>query len=109
MHPGESIAKIKFAVIDKAGSGDNELIAAVAGKKLRVLAYVLVSGGTVTVRFESAAGGTALTGQMTTAVNNIISSGYSPVGHFETIAGEALNLELGGAVTVDGHLVFQEV
>ena len=29
MHPGESIAKIKFAVIDKAGSGDNELIAAV--------------------------------------------------------------------------------
>lgn len=99
----------KFAKIDAATSGDNTLVSAVTGKKIRVLLWALVSGGTVTVRFESGAGGTALTGQMTTAVNNVVCPGYSAIGHFETAAGELLNLELSGNVTVDGYLVYIEV
>ena len=109
MHPSESIAPAKYAVIDHAGSGDNTLVAAVAGKKIRVLSYVLVSAGAVTARFESAASGTALSGQMTLAASTVVSAPYNKLGHFETIAGELLNLELGGAVSVDGHLVYQLV
>lgn len=98
---------VQFLVIDHASSGDNTLVAAQgAGKKIRVLSYVLVSAGTVTARFESGAGGTALTGQMTTAVNSVISSGFNPYGHFETAANALLNLELSGAVSVDGHLTY---
>jgi hypothetical protein len=98
---------VKYAVIDAATSGDNTIVAAQGpGKKIRVLSYVLVSAGTVTARFESAAGGTALTGQMTTAVNSVIPAGYNPFGHFETAANELLNLELSGAVSVDGHLAY---
>jgi len=54
---------VKYAVID-AASGDTSLVAAVTGKKIRVISFMLVGGGAATARFESGAGGTALTGQM---------------------------------------------
>jgi len=100
----------KFAKIDAATSGDNTLVAAVTGKKIRVLAGSLTMTGTaVTIRFESAAGGTALTGQMTPTQGSTITVPFCPLGHFETVAGELLNLELGGAQSVDGWLVYIEV
>jgi hypothetical protein len=99
----------KFAVIDDASSGDNTIVAAVSGKKIRVLSYVLVAAGTVTARFESGAAGTALTGQMSLVDAVGVSAGFSPVGHFETAVDALLNLELSGAVSVDGHLTYVEV
>lgn len=93
--------------VDAATSGDNTLVAAVAGKKIRVLAGSLTMTGTaVTIRFESGAGGTALTGQMTPAQGQTVPLPWCPAGHFETAAGELLNLELGGAQSVDGWLVY---
>lgn len=100
----------KFAVIDAATSGDNTIVAAVTGKKVRVLAAFLTMTGTaVTIRFESAAGGTALTGQMTPAQGQTITLPFNPIGWFQTVAGELLNLELGGAQSVDGCVVYIEV
>jgi hypothetical protein len=96
-----------FAAIAAASSGNNTLVAAVAGKRIRVLAGSLTMTGTaVTIRFESAADGTALTGQMTPAQGQTIPLPFCPVGHFETVAGELLNLELGGAQSVTGWLVY---
>lgn len=95
-----------FLAVDVA-SADNTLVAADATKKIRVLAGKLVtSGGANTLRFESAAGGTALTGQMTLADDAQFDLPYCPVGHFETAANELLNLELSGATSVDGWLVY---
>jgi hypothetical protein len=109
-HPCMSLAQVKFAVVDAASSGDNPVIAAVSGKKIRVLAGSLTMTGTaIAIRFESGAGGTALTGQMTPALGQTISLPFCPVGHFETAAGSLLNLELGGAQSVDGWLVYQEI
>lgn len=99
----------KFAVIDNATSGDNTLIAAVASKKIRVLSLFLVSAGTVTVRFESGASGTALTGQMNLVANTGFVLPFNPVGWFETASNTLLNLELSGAISVDGSLVYVEV
>jgi hypothetical protein len=104
-----SIQTIKRAVVDNATSGDNELVAAVAGKKIRVLDIVLISAGAATVRFESGAGGTALTGQMTTAAGTGFAPGFNPFGHFETASGAALNLELSAAVSVDGWIIYAEI
>lgn len=98
-----------YAVISGATSGDNSVIAAVAGKKIRVLSFFLVSVTAVAVRFESAAGGTALTGVMSMGATGVLSVPFSPAGHFETVAGEALNMELGGAVQVSGAIVYQLV
>jgi hypothetical protein len=101
---------IKRAVIDHATSGDNTIVPAVTGKKIRVLSFCFQAAGAVTVRFESTAGGTALTGQMTQgAAGDGQVRNYNPLGWFETVAGELLNMELSAAVSVDGDLQYIEV
>ena len=100
---------VKRAVIDAASSGNNTLVAAVTGKKIRVLALAMTMTGTaVTIRFEDGAGGTALTGQMQPTQGQTVTLPFNPVGWFETSAATLLNLELGGAQSVDGVLVYIE-
>ena len=101
----------KFAVIDAASAGDNTLVAAVASKKIRVTSLYLINGhtSTQTIRFESGAGGTALSGQMVIAANGGFVLPYNPNGWFETAVNTLLNLELAGATTVDGSLTYIEV
>lgn len=99
----------KFAVIDAATSGDNTLIAAVTSKKIRVLSAFLVASAAVTVRFESGASGTALTGQMNLAANGGFALPFNPLCWFETGSNTLLNLELSGAISVDGCLTYVEV
>ena len=102
-------APIKYAVIDNATSGDNTLVSAVQGKRIRVLGGLLVSSGTVNVRFESSAGGTALSGQMNLVANTGFIIPFMECGNFQTEYSQLLNLELSGATSVDGYLVYQEV
>lgn len=104
-----SAAPVKFAVIDNASSGDQTIVAAVPGKKIRVIGGLLVSAGTVNVRFESTAGGTALTGQMNLVANTGFIIPTCEWGNFETRVGELLNLELSASVSVDGYIQYQEV
>lgn len=96
----------KRLVISAASSGDNTLLSAVTGHKIRVLSYTLVAAGAVTVAFESAAGGTALTGDMSLIAGVPLVVPFEREGHFETVVSELLNLELGGAVQVSGHLTY---
>ena len=109
IYNGTTALTPKFAVIDAATSGNNTLVAAVTSKKIRVLALMLVAGGTVNVRFESGADGTALSGQMQLTAQTGFSLPHSPTGWFETASGTLLNLELSAAVSVDGMLVYVEV
>lgn len=99
----------KFAVISAALSGDNTLVAAVTGKKIRVLNGVLLASGTVSVRFESGAAGTALTGVIPLTAQTGFQIPYAPVGNFESASGVLLNLELSAAVGVYGWLCYVEV
>ena len=91
--------RIKFVSINLAATGD--LVTAVPGYKIRVLNYTLVSGGTVSVNFES--GTTDISGVMPTAANGSISSS-GPC--FETASGEKLALTLSASVNIDGHLAY---
>jgi hypothetical protein len=109
MLAGGTVVTPKYAVIDAATSGDNTLVAAVTSKKVRVLALYLVSAGIVNVRFESGAGGTALSGQMNLVANTGFVLPYNPAGWFETGSNTLLNLELSAAISVDGTLVYIEV
>ncbi|HXG77500.1 MAG TPA: hypothetical protein VNJ53_13120 [Gaiellaceae bacterium] len=98
----------RYAAVDVATSGDTTLVAAVAGKRLRVLAFLLVGAGAVVATFKSGAA-TALTGGLTLAASTVVAAPFSPEGWFETAAGEALVLNLSAAVSVDGAVVYQEV
>lgn len=97
----------KKAVISLAATGT--VVAAVTGKKIRVLAYTIVGGGTATVTFKSGAAGTALTGAMSLVVNSVLSVPYCEAGHFETAASALLELSLGASVAMAGHLTYVEV
>lgn len=103
--PGSGVTPA-FAAISGATSGDNTLVAANATKKIRVFALAIVAAGAVNVRFESAAGGTALTGVMSFAANGGYVLPYNEAGWFETAANQLLNMELGGAVQVSGQLTY---
>jgi hypothetical protein len=109
MQAGGASVTPKFAAIDAASSGNNTLVAAVSAKKIRVLSLFLVAGGTVDVRLESGANGTALTGQMSLVAATGFVLPYNPAGWFETASNTLLNLELSGAVSVDGALSYIEV
>lgn len=109
IYNGTTALTPKFAIIDAATSGNNTLVAAVVSKKIRVHALFLVSAGTVNARFESGADGTALTGQMNLVANTGFVLPYNPVGWFETASNTLLNLELSGAISCDGSLVYTEV
>ena len=99
----------KFAAISVSSAGDNTLVTAVASKKIRVLQVTLIAAAANTVRFESGAGGSALTGQMQIAANGGFEASFCPIGLFETAVNTLLNLELSAGTSVDGWLVYVEV
>ena len=99
-------SEILFAAISAASSGNNEIVAAVTARKIRVLGFFFVSPVDVAVRFESSAGGDPLTGVMSIGEKGPVLTAQNPLGLFETVAGENLNMELGGAVQVSGGLTY---
>ena len=102
----EANGAVRFAKVDVNSLGDNTIIAAVAGKKLRLLGVVLVAAGIVTVKIKSDS--TDLTGPMDMAANGTLES-HTAWGLLETSAGEALVLNLSSAAEVAGCLQYQEI
>lgn len=99
----------KFAKISTSASGVTTVVALVAAKKIRVLAWSIVVNAAVNVKWQSHTAPTDITGLHYFAANGGINVPFSPVGHFETVAGEALDINLSGAVAVGGSLVYVEV
>ncbi len=101
---------MKYAVVNASASGLNTVVAAVANKRIRVLSYVFIAAGDVTVTWQSAS--TAISGPMALAANGgaAPSAGQSVpaglIGQFETNQGEALTMNLSAAIAVGGHLTY---
>lgn len=107
MNDGRETVTPKFAVISESSSGSQEIVAAVANKRIRVLSYVIISNGTLNVKWQS--GSNDISGLLYLVSNTGASSGYHPKGHFQTSQGEALNLNLSGSVAIGGHISYIEV
>lgn len=105
----EAAGPIKRVAVSASATPNNTLVAAVAGKKIRVLALVGVSAGIVNAKLQSGAGGTDITGAMPLVANGQIPLQYNPAGWCETAAGMLLNLNLSAGVLVAGVLTYQEV
>jgi len=101
---------LKRALINVAagGAGGLSLVAAVTGKKIRVRQYFLTVSTNVTVRFDSATASPSLSGNMIQPAESVYKD-FSDDGLFETDAGDALILEVGGAADVDGYILYVEV
>lgn len=101
---------IKYAKINASSSGNNTLVSAVAARKIRVINYTLVGDGAVDAKFVSDGDSdTDLTGPMAIAAAGGGMVAAAGAGLFETVRGEALLLNLSGAVEVNGHLAYLEV
>lgn len=96
------------ATIATSTSGDNTIVAAVTGRKIRVLGYVLSANAAVNTKWRSAS--TDKTGLRyfgSAGQESIAPLSDDPeVFWFETAAGEALVLNLSGAVAVGGYVVY---
>lgn len=97
----------KYAVISGALAANNAIVAAVTAKKIRVLAYTIVADGAVVATWRTAS--TGISGAMSLSANGGISAAFCPVGHFETVAGEALNILLSATNGIRGHVTYVEV
>ena len=100
-----------YAAISATASGDNTIVAAVGTRKIRVLNYTVASAGTVTAKWKS--GSTDLSGAMPLVASSVVSAAggshnaNGPEGVLETAGGEALILNLSGAVAVGGHIRYE--
>jgi hypothetical protein len=95
--------------ISASSNGNNTIVAATTGKKIRVLALILSFSAAVNAKFQSGAGGTDKTGLFYGTTNTQIVLPYNKLGWFETAAGALLNLNLSGAVPVGGCLTYIKV
>ena len=95
--------------ISAASNGANSIVAAVSGKKYRVVAWNFMSNGTVNAKWQD--GSTDKTGLYYLVANTGISvpNPGTRIGWFETSDNTALNLNLSGAVAVGGAIVYEEV
>jgi hypothetical protein len=107
VYSGTTALVPKFAVISASASGNTPVVAAVSGKKIRVLRWSVSANGAVNVKFQR--GTTDVTGLYYLAQYASIGGGYCPVGHFETAVTEALNINLSANVAVGGVCTYIEV
>lgn len=97
------------AVIDFTTTGDNTIVAALAGNKTKVLAYSLVVGAATNLRWKSAA--TSKSGLMNFGANMGISQPYPSTPDqncLETGTNEALILNQSGTAQVGGYIVYYQ-
>jgi len=105
--PPQGASAELFAIISGATDGNNTILAAVTLKRARVIGIHMVAAGAVVAHFQSAAGGTALTGVMS-MITGVPFTGWNPLGLFEQdVVNELLNMELDAAVQVSGWITYQ--
>lgn len=108
IYNGTTALTPKYAIIGSSSAGDNAVVAAVTGKKIRVLQFLASPNAAVNMKWRSAT--TDIYGPHYAPSQGAGWAGkFCPVGLFETAASEALNLNLSGAVAVGGGIVYVEV
>lgn len=94
------------STITASASGNNNVVAAVSSKKIRVLSYTLIGSGAVNPKFQSN-NVTDLTGLLyIAATGGGHIAPFNPTGHFDTAVGEPLTINLSGATAVGGYLTY---
>lgn len=91
----------KFKFVNVAASQTNStVVAAVTSKKIRVMQIAVLGAATATnVTFNSAGGPTAISPLMANGANGGEILPFSPMGWFETLAGEALSVTTSAGAT----------
>lgn len=98
-----------FAVLSASSSGDNDIISAVASKRIVVRALLLTVNAAVNAKWRTSTGSVDITGLAYMDAKGGYVLPYNGSGWFQTAAGDKLQLNLSGAVAVGGMLVYGTV
>lgn len=109
IYSGSTALTPSFATIQTSTSGASQVVAAVAAKRIRVTALCVVTSAATNVKFQSHVTPTDVTGLFYCALNGGIVLGHNPVGWFQTVAGEALDINLSAANATGGCLTYVTV
>ena len=97
---------VQYLPINANSFGNTQIVPAVSGKRIRVIAYAVIANATVSIKFQS--GTTDITGSMRIVEGGGIAHAYDG-GLFQTAVGQALNINLSTNATVGGYVVYREV
>lgn len=91
--------------IAASSSGANTLVAAVSGKKIKIINFIVSASAAVNFKFQSHVTPTDITGLFyLAAAGSSIGAANDSVGWGATLVGEALDINLSGGVAVGGVL-----
>ncbi len=94
------------APINIATPGATTIVAAVPGKIIRIISAYLVVGGAVGINWQSHTTTSDADGVQDFAQNGGIVLPFNPIGWFDTVAGEALDIVTSTGVQVGGNLTY---
>lgn len=100
---------VKSAAVELTASGN--LVAAVSGKAIVVVGYLLTLDADASVQFQSKPGtgdATDLSGPLDLGAAVVLGAAPNAHGWFKTKVGEALYLVVTGSVNVGGHVAYVE-
>jgi hypothetical protein len=98
---------VRYACVAAADSAD--VVALVAGAKIRVLSAFISMASTGTFKFQSGATTDITEAATTTAENLIVVLPFNPMGWFETTAGAKLNIVLSSAIATSVMLTYVHI
>lgn len=91
-------------------SGAHTVVALVSSKKIRILSAWITVNGAVNFNFQSHTTTATKTGlTYCAAAGDGLVLPFNPLGWFDTVAGEALDINLSGSVAVDGYINYVAV
>lgn len=109
LYDENSLKLVKTAQVTVAASQtDSSVVAAVAGKRIKVISYQLIGMGvsnTIAINTKPAGAGTAITPTYTVPASNSIVVSYSPKGHFQSAVGEGVTVTTGATASNLGVLL----
>lgn len=98
---------LKTGYANPSALGSSAVIAAVAGKRIRVVGLVVISTAANSVNFLSAA--TSISATFPLAANGGFILPYNNAGWFTTTIGEALNINMTVATATGVHVLYEEI
>ena len=107
---GLAAPKFAFATVT-ASATDTSIVAAVAGRRIRVLDVKLtttVAATGITFNTKPSGAGTAITPAFTVAVD-VVAFGFNQLGHFQTSVGEGLSVTTGAGNSIGVQITYIEV
>lgn len=104
--PTGNVPSFTEAVIDFNTTGDNTVIAATAGKTIRVFRLFFVCSSATNITFYN--GSTALTGAIAMSANGGFTLDFQAEAWFNTTAGSAFIMNQSGSAGVAGRIYYQK-